>query len=80
MLQVEELRHSTEQKIDMKSPLLDIELQGFESANDLKFYKCICGVVPVTQQITFSRMIYRTSRGNAFIRFLDIDEVCTPSH
>ncbi len=57
---------------DIKSPLLDddIELQGMQA--EKKFYKYICGTIPDTQKIFFERMLYRVSRGNAFVRYLDI--------
>jgi len=64
-------------RADMKSPLLnqqqDIELQGMQN-DDQKFYTYICGVIPVAQQIFFTRMLYRLSRGNAFVRYLNIEE------
>mmetsp|Transcript_19821 Transcript_19821/g.29639 ORF Transcript_19821/g.29639 Transcript_19821/m.29639 type:complete len:859 (+) Transcript_19821:31-2607(+) len=72
--QVAELKNTASNRSDMKAPLLeqDIELQGM--SEEKKFYSYICGVIPVSQQLFFTRMLYRLSRGNAFVRYVDIDE------
>mmetsp|Transcript_39505 Transcript_39505/g.63362 ORF Transcript_39505/g.63362 Transcript_39505/m.63362 type:complete len:868 (+) Transcript_39505:122-2725(+) len=78
--EVKEMKRNTGRNTDIKSPLLDadIELQGMQS-DDQKFYTYICGVIPVAQQIFFTRMLYRLSRGNAFVRYLNIeDELLDP--
>jgi len=70
------LNAAANNRADMKTRLLDpdnIELQGMQD-DDQKFFKYICGVIPVPQQVFFTRMLYRLSRGNAFVRYLDIDE------
>lgn len=45
-----------------------------------KFHDYICGVIPVSQQSAFERMLFRISRGNSYVRFANIeDEIPDPA-
>ena len=44
---------------------------------DKEFYRYICGTVPASQQVMFARTIYRISRGNALLRYIETDREFT---
>lgn len=46
---------------------------GGEESSSLRFHN-VTGVVPADERLKFERMIFRTTRGNCFTRFLPIEE------
>lgn len=50
---------------------VQIEARGDDYS---RFHNYICGVIPVAQQLLFERMLFRTSRGNAYARFQELEE------
>eukprot|EP01006_Ploeotia_vitrea_P050333 TRINITY_DN67445_c6_g4_i1.p1 TRINITY_DN67445_c6_g4~~TRINITY_DN67445_c6_g4_i1.p1 ORF type:complete len:915 (+),score=490.58 TRINITY_DN67445_c6_g4_i1:117-2861(+) len=65
-------RTASGESIELLRPGAGDPEQG--GAAQFEFYSYTCGVVNIAQQPTFERMLFRVSRGNAIVRFFDIDE------
>jgi V-type H+-transporting ATPase subunit a len=69
-----------EEPHSLRTPLIstrhDLE-SGSGSGNaerNARFHSYICGAIDITQRSAFERMLFRVSRGNAYVRFVDIEE------
>lgn len=74
------IRNATETTRDsnsvsmVKMPLLPDEAGGvYQSDRELTFSN-IAGVIPTADRVRFERMLFRSTRGNCYIRFADIEE------
>jgi len=60
---------------DRSARFADIESPLMESKSPAeRFHSDICGTIPTSSQEMFHRMIYRISRGNAYINFDEVPE------
>jgi len=67
----EDTSFSTDQDDDRVN-LLDVDYQGASSIN--KTLNFVTGVIPVEKRASFERVLWRSCRGNVFIKFDDIEK------